>query len=103
MKTRLLGFVVMLMLSFALVACGDSAADKMLADVEKFVLTFEDLARKESVSAEDYQKAAKEFQDFDAKFTGANAPKFDGDQVKRFQELYKRLAAAYQELSAKIK
>jgi hypothetical protein len=103
MKIALLGFVIMLMMSFALVACGDNATDQLLADREKVVLAVEELAKKESISAEDFQKVTEDFQDFGAKFSGADAPKFTEGQAKRFQDLSSRWAAAYQQLSAKIK
>jgi hypothetical protein len=93
----------MLVMTFALAACGDDAADKMLADVEKVVVSMETLAKKDAVSADEFQAASKEFEAFGTKYTGANIPKFSDSQAKRMQELTTRLATAYQALASKIR
>jgi ABC-type glycerol-3-phosphate transport system substrate-binding protein len=103
MKTKFFAFCVMLVMTFALAACGDDAADTLLADVEKVVVSIETLAKKDAVSADEFQAATKEFEAFGTKYSGANVPKFNDAQTKRMQDLTTRLMTAYQSLAGKIR
>jgi hypothetical protein len=103
MQSKIVVFCFMLVMSFALIACGDNPLDQALNDMEKIVVKVEDLNKKDSVSSAEFQNIMKEFQDIGTKFSGAASAKPSDAQMKRVQEIGTRFATAIQAITPKVK
>lgn len=91
------------MMFLAMPACGDNAVDKYLDEYEKFVVTAEKLAKKDTITQEDSEMFAKQAQEYTVKgqeLAKTNA-KFSDKQTKKMQDLLDRVAKAMQEIQKK--
>jgi uncharacterized lipoprotein YehR (DUF1307 family) len=103
MKIKLFTLCVALVMSMALAACGNDPADALLDDLEKIVVKYEDLAKKDAISADDFTAFSKEAQEFSTKFTNTGSIKYSESQTKRAGELTTRFSTAFQNLASKVK
>lgn len=103
-RNKLLALLLTLMLAVSVAACGSDPVDEMLGDYEKFVVKYEDLSKKDSISMADLEKLMQESSDFSAnaqkKFSSDT--KMSDAQTKRWTELTQRLMMAVQTLQTKV-
>lgn len=103
-KFSIASLFLSLMLVFALAGCGSDPADAALDDLEKMVVSIEELAKKDTVTMAEYEKVMKDSQEMMEKHakSAADAKPATKEQQERVTKLTERMTAAIQTIVPKL-